>query len=255
MTDKTIHSLVSDQFSPRADAYVASSVHAKGEDLDALADFAKAHRFGRALDMGCGGGHVSYTLSPYVNAVIAYDLSQAMLEAVAKEAVARGLGNLSRRQGAVEALPFEDGDFDFAATRYSAHHWRDVPAALREAHRVLKPGGYLMVMDAVAPANVVCDTFVQTIEMLRDPSHVRDYSLREWTEMLKAAGFAPEEPVRRRVHLDFATWIARMQTPKVQADAIGALMEQAPDEVRKHFALEADGSFMLDTASVAAKRV
>ena len=90
--------------------------------------------------------------------------------------------------------------------------------------------------------------------MLRDPSHVRDYSVREWSVMLKAAGFAPELPLRRRVHIDYASWIARMQTPKVQAEAIRALMAQAPETVRTHFALEADGSFMLDTSSVVATK-
>ena len=249
MTDN----LVEKQFGPRAAAYVASAVHAQGEDLDALAAFAAPRRFGRALDLGCGGGHVSYTLAPLVSTVVAYDLSQAMLDAVAKEAAGRGLANLSTQQGVVETLPFADASFDFAATRYSAHHWHDVPAALKESRRVLKPGGALMVMDAVAPESTVCDTFLQTIEMLRDPSHVRDYSVREWINMLKAAGFTPEEPVRRRVHLDFATWIARMQTPPVQADAIRALMAEMPEEVRTHFALEANGSFMLDTVSVVAQ--
>jgi len=245
-------SLASRQFSPRAAAYVASAVHARGEDLDALKRLAKAHGFSRALDLGCGGGHVGFALAPFVREVVAYDLSEAMLAAVAKEAAARGIANLSTRRGMAEALPFADSEFDFVATRYSTHHWRDVPAALRQVRRVLKPGAMLMVMDAVAPENVVCDTFLQTVEMLRDPSHVRDYSVREWLGMLRAAGFEPAEPVRRRVRLDFASWIERMQTPKPEAAAILKLMAQMPDEVRAHFVLEPDGSFMLDTASVVA---
>ena len=250
---ESVHSLVAKQFGPRAAAYVASAVHAKGEDLDALSAFAQKGGFAAALDLGCGGGHVSFTLAPLVGAVTAYDLSQDMLAAVAREAAARGFGNVSTRQGTVEALPFTDASFDLVATRYSAHHWFYVPRALAEAHRVLKPGGMLTVMDAVAPDSVVCDTFVQSIEMLRDPSHVRDYSVDQWLAMLREAGFAPEQPVRRRIRLDYASWIARMQTPKVQADAIRALMQQAAAEVRQHFAIEPDGSFMLDTFSVAAR--
>lgn len=255
MTDDTAHSLVAKQFGPRAAAYVASEVHARGDDLDELKAYVSAHHFGRVLDLGCGGGHVGFTMAPHVGEVIAYDLSDKMLAAVAGEAAARGVANLSTRQGRAEVLPFEDASFDFAATRYSTHHWQDVPAALREAYRVLKPGAAIMVMDAVAPDNVLCDTFVQTIEMLRDPSHVRDYSLREWTRMLKAAGFEPGEAKRRRVHLAFPAWIERMQTPKLMADAIRALMDQMPEAVRAHFAIEPDGSFMLDTASVVAVRI
>jgi hypothetical protein len=101
---------------------------------------------------------------------------------------------------------------------------------------------------------VLSDTFIQTVEMLRDPSHVRDYSVREWTDMLKAAGFTPQDPLRWRIHIDYGSWIARMQTPPVLAAAIRALMDQAPETVRTHFALEADGSFLLDTASVVATK-
>ncbi len=252
MTDDSSHSLVAKQFGPRAAAYVQSAVHASGADLDELKAFVQNRAFGRVLDLGCGGGHVSFTMAPNAGEVVAYDLSDAMLAAVAREAAARGFANLSTRQGKAEALPFEDASFDFVATRYSAHHWQDVPAALMEAHRVLKPGGSLMMMDAVAPENVLCDTFVQTVEMLRDPSHVRDYSVREWLTMLRAAGFNPGEPQRRKVRLVYPTWIERMQTPQVLAGAILALMEKMPDDVRAHFAIEPDGSFMLDTASVIA---
>ena len=251
MTEETVHGLVAKQFGPRAAAYVASAVHAQGEDLNELTALAQAHKFGRALDLGCGGGHVSFALAPHAGEVVAYDLSEEMLAAVAAETKARGLANLVTRQGTVEALPFEDASFDFVATRYSAHHWHDVPRALGEARRVLRPGGRALFMDVIAPEAPLLDTFLQTVEMLRDPSHVRDYSVREWTAMLRAAGFTPDEPVCRRVRLDFASWIARMQTPKLQADAILALMAQMPTEVGAHFAIEADGSFTIDTMSLA----
>ncbi len=254
MSDSNTPSLADRQFSPRAAAYVASLVHAAGEDLDELKAFVAEKGFAAALDLGCGGGHVGFTMAPYVANVIAYDLSDAMLAAVAREAATRGLANITTRQGKAERLPFDDASFDFVATRYSAHHWLDVPAALREVQRVLKPGAPLLVMDVIAPDDVLSDTFIQTVEMLRDPSHVRDYSVREWTEMLKAAGFAPDAAKRRHIHIDYTSWITRMQTPKVQAEAIRALMAQAPEAVRAHFALEADGSFRLDTASVVATK-
>ncbi|GAA0544780.1 SAM-dependent methyltransferase [Rhizomicrobium palustre] len=246
--------LASRQFSPRAAAYVSSAVHAAGADLEALKSFVTAQGFARVLDLGCGGGHVSFTMAPHAGAVVAYDLSQAMLAVVAQEAQSRGLTNISTVQGAAETLPFANASFDFVATRYSAHHWLDVPAALHEVHRVLKPGGALMVMDGVAPEDPASDTFLQTIEMLRDPSHVRDYSVREWEAMLREAGFTPEPPVRARLRLEFKSWIARMQTPAVLSTAITALQATAQDSVRARLGLEPDGSFQLDTASILARR-
>ena len=252
MTRKTVQTLVEKQFGPRAAAYVASAVHAQGEDLNELAALAEAHKFGRALDLGCGGGHVGFALAPHVGEIAAYDLSEEMLAAVVAEAKKRGIYNIVALQGVVEMLPFADASFDFVATRYSAHHWHDVPRALAEASRVLKPGGCAMFMDVVAPEAPLLDTFLQTVELLRDPSHVRDYSIREWTAMLREAGFAPGEPVRRRLHIDYASWTQRMQTPELQADAILALMAQMPAEVGAHFEIAPDGSFMLDTMSVVA---
>jgi len=124
-------SLTVRQFGPRADAYVASAVHAAGEDLEELKAVVAAHGFGRGLDLGCGGGHVGFAMAPHVREVVAYDLSDAMLAAVAAEAARRGFSNVATQQGKAEALPFADAAFDFVATRYSAHHWLDVPAALR----------------------------------------------------------------------------------------------------------------------------
>ena len=83
----TAHALVARQFSPRAAAYVQSAVHAQGEDLAELADFARRNTFARALDLGCGGGHVSFAIAPHVGEVVAYDLSDEMLAAVAAKVI------------------------------------------------------------------------------------------------------------------------------------------------------------------------
>ena len=108
VAEKSQASLVSDQFSPQAAAYVTSAVHADGEDLQALAQIVAGHGKARALDLGCGGGHVSFRVAPHVGQVTAYDLSDSMLGAVAKAADERGLKNIVTRQGPVERLPFED---------------------------------------------------------------------------------------------------------------------------------------------------
>jgi hypothetical protein len=59
MSARTHENLVADQFGPRAAAYVESAVHAQGKDLVRLAEIVRGHGEARALDMGCGGGHVS----------------------------------------------------------------------------------------------------------------------------------------------------------------------------------------------------
>jgi ubiquinone/menaquinone biosynthesis C-methylase UbiE len=240
--------LVERQFGAQAAAYVASPVHAGGPDLDWLAARVAVLRPAMALDLGAGGGHVSYALAPHAARVVACDLSPRMLAAVGEAAAARGLANIETRACNVAALPFADGTADFAASRFSAHHWGDVAAGLREARRVLAAGSTAVFMDAVSPGRPLLDSWLQGVELLRDPSHVRDYASEEWIALLQAAGFTLQRFKRFRLRLDFASWIARIGTPPLQAEAILALQRQAPAEVTAHFDFADDGSFTLDTA-------
>lgn len=241
---------VARMFGPKASAYVASEVHAKGEDLVVLGRFLEERAPGRVLDLGCGGGHVSFAAAAYATEVVAYDLSSDMLAVVAGEAARRGFLNIATRQGVAEVLPFPAESFDLVASRYSAHHWRDVRAGVREARRVLKSHGHAIFMDVVSPKAPLCDTFLQAVELLRDPSHVRDYGEGEWREVLKEAGFRLVDVTPRRLRLEFASWVKRIGAPQTHVAAIRSLQASAPLDVRRHFALEEDGSFTVDTLSL-----
>lgn len=241
--------LVVAQFGPRAAAYAASAVHAQGADLDQLAEILRNRPATRALDLGCGGGHVSLRIAPLVQHVTAYDLAEPMLTMVERLATERSLTNISVRQGVVETLPFADGSFDMVLSRYSAHHWSDLDAALREARRVLTADGRAIFIDVISPATPLFDTYLQTVELLRDPSHIRDYSAAEWLYALRAAGFTPGAVTRRRLQLDFASWIMRIDTPERHVAVIHSLQNLMADDVKAYFEIEADGSFTIDTAT------
>ena len=244
---------VDTQFGPRANAYLTSAVHASGADLDAMAALVGSRPDAMALDMGCGGGHVAFRLAPLVGKVVAVDLSASMLRVVNSEAQRRGLHNLVTECASAETLPHPAATFDLALTRYSAHHWNDVPAGLAQMRRVLKPGGQAYFMDVVAPGAALLDTWLQTLEVLRDPSHVRDASVGEWQSMLAAAGFVVGQVQTFRLRLEFASWVERMQTPPTHAAAIRSLQQRAPAEVSEYFGFEADGSFTVDTVLISAK--
>lgn len=249
---QTPHELVDSQFGSTAAAYVASAVHASGADLERIARRAQECRPHHALDLGAGGGHAGYAMAPHARKVTACDISPRMLDAIAAEASRRGMTNITTQAAAAEALPFPDHSFDFLACRFSAHHWREVETGLREARRVLAPGALAVFIDVLAPAAPAADTHLQAVELLRDGSHVRDYSAAQWLAMLENAGFSVHRIATGRLRMDFADWTARMRTPPELAAAVRALQVAASDEVAAHFEIEPDGSFTIDTLLVEA---
>jgi SAM-dependent methyltransferase len=254
MSGRTHATHVEDQFGARARDYVTSAVHAQGADLEALGDLLRAAAPARLLDVGCGGGHVSYLAAPLAGAVTACDLSPRMLAAVAETARARGLANIATREAVAEALPFDAASFDCVVTRLSAHHWGDMRKGVAEMARVLAPGGLAVFIDTVSPGEAKLDTFLQAFELLRDTSHVRNYTEAEWRDACAAAGLAVTRATQRRLPIDFASWIARMNTPEGNAQAIRALQDAMPERVRRHFDVAADGSFAFDTLMLEAVR-
>jgi hypothetical protein len=102
--------------------------------------------------------------------------------------------------------------------------------------------------------SALLDTFMQAIEILRDPSHVRSYARAEWEEGVARAGLAVTQTRRHRVRLVFKTWVERMATPQVQVDAIRALQAALSDSVTRHFEMEQDGSFTIDVAAFEAAK-
>lgn len=99
-------------------------------------------------DLGCGTGAVSSELAPFAGRVIAVDESKAMLSAARRRLTS--FSNVELRQGALEALPLENEEVDAALMSLVLHYVPEPPLALSEAHRALRPGGRLVVVDMMA---------------------------------------------------------------------------------------------------------
>lgn len=246
--------IVAQQFGNTANAYLTSTVHSTGKDLQALRDIAARHASPDILDLGCGAGHASFAVSPVARNVKAYDLSQQMLDVVARAAWERGLGNIETHRGAAETLPFADAEFDIVMSRFSAHHWMNVPAALKEIARVLKPEGMAVFVDITAPELPAYDTMLQAVELLRDVSHVRDYRVSEWKRMFADAGFEMTWSDTWKLEMVFDEWVARMRTPEERIAAIRSLWRAASEETLERFAVREDGSFTIDSALFEARK-
>lgn len=245
---------VTQSFGPQAAAYLTSQVHATGRDLELLAAALAETPNAKVLDLGCGAGHASYAAASAVAEVVAYDLTEAMLRVVERTAQERGLTNVRTVQGSAERLPFADSSFDWVISRYSAHHWRNLPAAMLEIARVLKSGGQVCLIDVAGGPEPLLDTHLQSVEMLRDPSHVRDYTDGEWLRYFSDVSLKAEVTERWRLPAEFSSWIERMNTPAERVTAIREVWTTAPAEVREHYAVAADGSFEMDVIMLRARK-
>ena len=225
------------QWGAIAEAYVHSSFHAAGPDLRRLVAEAGFSGQERVLDLGCGAGHTSLACAPHVAAVVGIDVTPQMVAAASTLARERGEANVEFRVGDVHTLPFDDESFDVITSRVSAHHYADAPKAVAEAFRVLKPGGVFLVSDSVSPEEPALDTFLNCVELLRDASHVRDYSWSEWQWMFESAGFGPHSVELFPVHLDGAEWVNRSRTPATKVTVLRELFRGATPATRHAFSV------------------
>jgi ubiquinone/menaquinone biosynthesis C-methylase UbiE len=231
------------QFAAVAANYASHPVMASGPELGRMVELGVRSGTERVLDLGCGAGHTALAFAPRVAEVVAVDLVEAMLAEGRRLAGERGIGNVDFRLGDVERLDLPDSSFDVVTSRFSAHHYPAPQRALAEVVRVLRPGGAFLLVDSVAPEAPGCDTFLNAIEVLRDPSHVRDHRVSEWKAMFAAAGLTPALHQRWGLELDFDSWVARIGTPDPEIGALRRMLDRAPAEAREALAIGRPGPY------------
>jgi len=221
------------QFDKQSGRYGKSHILADTSDLDELADGLELPTSGIALDVATGGGHAALWLTRRGFDVTATDISERMLENAA--ALVSGDGKrIQTSQHPAETLPYPDASFDVITCRVAAHHFSSPGDFVRESARLLKSGGFLLLIDGTVPDNELeAADWMNIVEKLRDPSHGRLLSPGEWRRIVESADMQIVRcSVSRLIQPDLEWYFETADTPASNRDIITARYENAADSIR-----------------------
>jgi ubiquinone/menaquinone biosynthesis C-methylase UbiE len=151
-----------------------------------IVELAKPQKGDTVLDVACGPGIVVCELAKFVSHVTGIDITPAMIEQAKQMQKERKLNNLTWEIGNILTLPFDDSSFSLVITRYSIHHLLEPQKVLDEMIRVCKSDGRIVIIDVTPEASKANE--YNSVEKLRDPSHVKAFTFKELTSMMEESG-------------------------------------------------------------------
>ncbi|MBI4234028.1 MAG: methyltransferase domain-containing protein [Chloroflexi bacterium] len=241
-----------DYFSVRAARYRQSAGHANPEALRRLVELLAPAGDEVALDVGTGPGHTACAVAPHVRLVVATDLTLGMLREVPVLMAEHGVENVARAAADAGAMPFQEASFHLVTCRVAAHHFPDFQQGVREMARVCKHGGKVLVVDSCGPDNPEAQEYIDTIERLRDNSHVTNHTREEWVTAFQEAGLTITlvNVLQRRMG-DLEGWMARSDTTAENRARIYHMLGHVPPPIQRYVdAGQTDGKWSFATRQI-----
>ena len=238
---------VQDYFARTAESYVASFSHRTGDDLKRLIELGEWNPQQQALDIATGGGHTALAVVPHVARVVVTDLTPRMLEKASEFLLAQGVTNAGFQVADAEQLPFAGASFDRVTCRIAAHHFPNVAQAVKEVARVLKRGGLYLLIDCMAPDDQELDTFDNTVEKWRDPSHGRSCTPEEWRAFFMQAGLLVENIEFFRKTHKYDDWTTRSRMPANEKARLARFILESSPRIQSYFEVVQRAGGQLDS--------
>ncbi|HEY9245791.1 MAG TPA: methyltransferase domain-containing protein [Candidatus Methanoperedens sp.] len=215
------------QFGKQAEVYSKENILVDREHLSEIARRSGISNNHSVLDIATGAGFLALEFAKRAGTVIGSDITRNMLQYAVQKQKNSGLDNTGFILADVESLPFYVGTFDIVTCRFAFHHFPDPAKALLEMKRVCRPNGRIVLVDGISSEDRYKSHFHNTIEKMRDPSHVCIYTLSEMKEMFNSVGAVIADISHRDIPQDFEEWIKRAGTGNYEIQVIERLMRQS----------------------------
>ena len=110
---------------------------------------------------------------------------------------------------------------------------------------MLRPGGRFVLSDNYAPDDEALDRFINTLEAIRDASHVREHTIAGWRDLIEQAALDVTDESRGTIHIETEPWLARSRTPESEAAKAREMLRSAPKPTRDAFGIDDRGFDLL----------
>jgi ubiquinone/menaquinone biosynthesis C-methylase UbiE len=204
---------IRDEFAHQAKQMVSAPAFHAEPVLQWLASTVIAAPAARVLDLACGPGIVAETIASCAGEVIGIDATVEMLRLARDRLDRAAIKNGRFSAASAERLPFLDRSFDQVISRLTLHHFPSVPAVLAEIRRVLLRDGQLLVADVISSEDPQQSTLHNSLEQLRDPTHVRMFPRADLLRIVTEAGFEISQEGVWQQPRAFREWAAIIANP------------------------------------------
>ena len=219
----------------RASRVEAVHDHAGEPDIDRLVELVEPQGDDVVFDFVTGLGHVARAIAPHVSKVDAYDPDAELLKEAEKLTEASNLKNITYINGTLIDLKLPDDSYDIITARLAIKHLLDASGLLKQANRILRPSGRLVMTDTLAPSQADLAEFQANLMELRDPSHVRSYSISELEILFEREKFDIDViEIYPKAH-DFESWAKRLGASNENVRMLARMLQNAGDRVKRHF--------------------
>ena len=202
----------------------------RDSSLQVIEDLARPTAHDAVLDLETGAGEVAFALAQGVKSVEAVDDRPEMIDEAERLAQEMRVSGVVFRRADLYALPFDEGAFSLVVCRNGLHRLPEPVAAIKEAARVLSPGGRMVLFET--QVSEVVDRSLNELAKLREPAHRRYYRLDEYRGLFTKAALRVEEEREDRRTVDLDYWLDAAGASHEHRGIVQSRLQELPVKVQ-----------------------